>query len=98
VLAEGLVAAHYRGQRLYEAELYWLNGELLQAIPDAQEAEACFRRASEIARQQQAKSMELRAAMSLTRLWQQQGKRAAHPYYSHATSRQLSGPDEDRGT
>jgi hypothetical protein len=79
VLAEGLVAAHYRGQRLYEAELYWLNGELLQAIPDAQEAEACFRRASEIARQQQ-------------------GKRAAHPYYSHATSRQLSGPDEDRGT
>jgi predicted ATPase len=76
VLAEGLVAAHTSGQRLYEAELYRLKGELLlkQAIPDAQEAEACFRRASDIARQQQAKSLELRAAMSLSRLWQQQGK------------------------
>jgi class 3 adenylate cyclase/predicted ATPase len=77
VLAEGLVAAHTSGQRLYEAELYRLNGELLQqqAIPDARAAEACFRRAREIARHQQAKSWELRAAMSLSRLWQQQGKR-----------------------
>jgi predicted ATPase len=76
VLAEGLVAAHHSGQRLYEAELYRLNGELLlqQAIPDAQAAEACFRQASEIARQQPAKSLELRVSMSLARLWQQQGK------------------------
>jgi predicted ATPase len=39
------------------------------------EVEACFQRALEVARRQQAKSLELRAAMSLARLWQQQGKR-----------------------
>ena len=39
------------------------------------EAEACFLKAIEIARQQQAKSLELRAVMSLARLWQQRGKR-----------------------
>jgi predicted ATPase len=37
--------------------------------------EACFQQALEIARRQQAKSWELRAALSLSRLWQQQGKR-----------------------
>jgi predicted ATPase len=40
------------------------------------EGEACFRQALDIARRQQAKSWELRAAMSLARLWQQQGRRA----------------------
>src|SRR5262245_43527327 len=40
------------------------------------EAEACFLKAIEIARQQQAKSLELRAVMSLSRLWQQQGRKA----------------------
>jgi predicted ATPase len=45
--------------------------------PVLTEAEACFRRALDIARHQQAKSPELRAAMSLARLWQQQGKREA---------------------
>ena len=45
-------------------------------IPDPQaEAEACFQKAIEIARRQQAKSLELRATMSLSRLWQQQGKK-----------------------
>jgi predicted ATPase len=39
------------------------------------EAEICFRQALDTARRQQAKSLELRAAMSLSRLWQQQGKR-----------------------
>jgi predicted ATPase len=39
------------------------------------EAEACFQQALAVARRQQAKSLELRAAMSLARLWQQQGKR-----------------------
>ncbi len=42
----------------------------------AAEAEACFQQALDIARRQQAKSLELRAGMSLSRLWQQQGKRA----------------------
>jgi class 3 adenylate cyclase/predicted ATPase len=54
VLADGLVAAHDSGQRSYEAELYRLKGELLlqQAIPDAQEAEACFRQALDITHRQ----------------------------------------------
>ena len=47
------------------------------AIPDAPEAEACLQQALDVARRQQAKSLELRAAMSLSRLWQCQGKRAA---------------------
>jgi predicted ATPase len=54
------------------------------------EAETCFRQALDVARRQEAKSLELRAAMSLARLWQQQGKRAeAHellaPVYSWFT-------------
>jgi predicted ATPase len=43
--------------------------------PRPTEAETCFQQAVDIARQQQAKALELRAAMSLSRLWQQQGKR-----------------------
>ena len=43
----------------------------------AQEAEQCFHKAIEIARKQQAKSLELRAVMGLARLWQQQGKQQA---------------------
>ncbi len=48
-----------------------------QATPDAAQAEACFQQALAIARSQRAKSWELRTAMSLSRLWQPQGKRAA---------------------
>jgi predicted ATPase/DNA-binding winged helix-turn-helix (wHTH) protein/class 3 adenylate cyclase len=68
-------AASGRGDMLTEA--YRLQGELLlrQAIPDAAQAEACFQQALAVARRQQAKSWELRAAMSLSRLWQRQGKR-----------------------
>jgi predicted ATPase len=47
---------------------------LRQAVPDAAQAEACFHQALAISRRQQAKSWELRAALSLSRLWQQQGK------------------------
>src|SRR5262249_44553642 len=59
-----------------ERELRRLEGELrLRQDPaDAEKAEACFRRAVEVARRQQAKSWELRAAMSLARLWRDQGK------------------------
>jgi DNA-binding winged helix-turn-helix (wHTH) protein/predicted ATPase len=46
-------------------------------IPNTQEAEACFHQAIEIARRQEAKLLELRAMMSLARLWQQQGKKQA---------------------
>src|SRR4029434_7018230 len=77
VLAEALTAVHTTGERHHEAELYRLQGELRlkQDVPDEQEAESYFRQAVDVARQQQAKSFELRAAMSLSRLWQQQGKR-----------------------
>jgi class 3 adenylate cyclase/energy-coupling factor transporter ATP-binding protein EcfA2 len=78
LLAEALVAleASQRGDML--TEMYWLQGELLlrQATPDAPQAEVCFQQALAIARRQQAKSWELRAAMSLCRLWQRQGRHA----------------------
>jgi predicted ATPase len=76
VLAEALAQVHKTGEHFYEAELYRLQGELLlmQALPDEQQVETCFRQALDIARHQQAKSLELRAAMSLGRLWQRQGK------------------------
>ena len=64
------------GERGHEAELHRLQGELLlQAIPEVSAAEACFLRPLDVARHQQARSWELRAAMSLSRLWQCQGKR-----------------------
>src|SRR5262249_39788163 len=67
-----------RGQGDLLAEAYHLQGVLLlqQAVPEPVQAEACFQQALTVARRQQAKSWELRAAMSLSRLWQQQGKRA----------------------
>ena len=64
------------GERWFEAEVIRGAGEisLLQPQPDAAKAEACFERALEVARQQEAKSWELRAAMSMARLWRDQGK------------------------
>ena len=78
VLAEMRVAVDHSGFRCLEAEMYRLTGALLlqQAISNAPQAEAHFEQALEVARRQQAKSYELRAAMSLSRLWQHQGKRA----------------------
>jgi len=82
VLAEALAAVEKGGERWYEAELYRLKGTLtlqskVQSLKSKveEEAEECFRKAIEIARRQQAKSLELRAVMSLSRLWQQQGKK-----------------------
>jgi predicted ATPase len=81
-LAEALAIVDKTGERMSEAELYRLKGQLtLQSqvsSPKSQveEAEGCFHKAIEIARHQQAKSLELRAVMSLSRLWQQQGKKA----------------------
>jgi len=76
-LAEALALVDTTGERWYEAEIYRLKGELLlqQSIDHQAEAESCFHHALDIARSQQAKSFELRAATSLARLWQQQGKR-----------------------
>jgi len=59
------------------AELYRLKGELLRGEGGvASEVESCFHQAIQIARRQQAKSLELRAVMSLSRWWQGQGNRA----------------------
>jgi predicted ATPase len=79
LLAEALAVMDATEECFYAAELYRLKGALLlqQAVPDASQAEACFHQALDMARQQQAKSWELRAATSLARLWQQQGKRTA---------------------
>jgi len=75
-LAEGLATLDKSGVRWWEAELYRLRGELLlqQTVAQPEEAEVCFQQALAVARRQQAKSLELRAAMSLSRLWQRQGK------------------------
>jgi predicted ATPase len=77
VLAEALTRVDTTTDRWYEPEIYRLKGALLlQQSPDNHtEAHACFQHALEIARAQQAKSLELRAATSLARLWQQQGQR-----------------------
>jgi predicted ATPase len=78
VLEEAQALVHNNGIRHYEAEMYRLKGELLLALTAENHAEAvsCFHHALAVARRQQAKSLELRTAMSLARLWQQQGKRA----------------------
>jgi predicted ATPase len=77
VVTEALSRATQTGCRYYEAELRRIKGELLlaQAMPEEGQAEGCFREAIEVSRRQQAKSLELRAAMSLSRLWQKQHKR-----------------------
>jgi predicted ATPase len=80
-VAAGLAFAQGAGERFYEAGLHRLKGELLllrpQAPPPVQaEAEACFRQALDVARRQQARSWELRAVMSLSRLYQRQGRQA----------------------
>jgi predicted ATPase len=64
-------------ERWYEAEVNRIAGEiaLLSLEPDVLNAEMYFGRALAVAREQQAKSWELRAAMSLARLWRDQGKR-----------------------
>ncbi|MCG3120099.1 MAG: hypothetical protein ALAOOOJD_02704 [bacterium] len=81
MIDEALALVKQGGERQDEAEQYRLKGELLlmQAVPDAPQAERCFQHARDIARQQQAKAWELRAMVSLARLWQKQGRReAAH--------------------
>ncbi len=77
-LAEAHTLVEQQEERWWEAEVCRLRGVLLlrqTGTPQA-EAEAWFQRALDIAHRQEAKSLELRAALSLSRLWQQQGKRA----------------------
>jgi predicted ATPase len=81
-VAEGLAVSQRTGECFFEAELHRLRGDLL-LTRDAQESEwklqgeaaVCFRRAIEVARRQQAKSLELRATTSLARLLRDIGPR-----------------------
>jgi predicted ATPase len=92
LLDEALEAFEASGRGDLLTEVYRLQGEFLlrQALPDPARAETCLQQALAIARRQQAKSWELRAATSLSRLWQQQGKDAEArellaPFYSWFT-------------
>jgi predicted ATPase len=76
-IGEAMTATDTTGQKWCEAEVHRIAGEiaLKSPEPDAAKAEAYFERALAVARRQQAKSWELRAAMSMARLWRDQGKR-----------------------
>ena len=76
MVAEALAIGNSNGEGRWTAELYRLQGELLLTLASEHhaEVETCFQQALEAARRQQAKSWELRAAMSLSRLWQRQGQ------------------------
>ncbi|MBL7183608.1 MAG: AAA family ATPase, partial [Anaerolineae bacterium] len=73
-LAEALGLVERTGERYYEAEIHRLRGDLLWMQGNGPEAEAEYDKAIQVARQQSAKSLELRATMSLSRLLQTQGK------------------------
>jgi predicted ATPase len=77
VLARALTFEEETGIHYFEPELHRLKGEFLLALnpENPTEAEAWIRQAVAIARRQQAKSLELRATVSLARLWQRQGRR-----------------------
>jgi predicted ATPase len=71
-----LQRAQESGERWYEPELHRIKGEFLlaESVRDETQAEACFERACNLARNYDARSLELRAALSLGRLWRKQGK------------------------
>jgi predicted ATPase len=87
-LEQALALVAKNEERFWEAEIYRLRGELLlkaqaagrsrsavEGMPDAKAPEGCFLKAIETALLQEGKSLELRATVSLARLWQQQGKK-----------------------
>jgi predicted ATPase len=86
VLDDALAAVQQTEERWCEAELYRCQGEfiLVRSTEHDAEAEACFHRTLDVARHQLAKSLDLRTALSLCRLWQCQGKQAK--------ARELLGP------
>jgi predicted ATPase len=76
VAEEALAMVTRTGEGAWDAELYRLKGELTLAVSGTRhaEAEACFRQALDVASRRRAKSLELRAATSLSRLWEKQGR------------------------
>jgi predicted ATPase len=75
-LAEARRLVEETGNRCYQAETLRLRGEVLLAMGDGTGAEASYGEALALARRQKARLRELRTAMSLARLWRDQGKRA----------------------
>jgi predicted ATPase len=73
-LEEALQWVQRNDEHLYEAEAHRIRGELLFKQHDPAAAETCFQQALTVARNQQAKSWELRAAMSMARMWLQQNR------------------------
>lgn len=73
---QALSWADRTGERYYEPEAWRLRGQLLRQSGDIESAEAAYRRALEIARQQQARIRELRVAVDLAELWREQGRMA----------------------
>jgi predicted ATPase len=75
-IGEAMTAVETAKERWYEAEVHRVAGEVVRKSPkpDAAKAKGYFERALTVAREQQAKSWELRASMSLARLWRDQGK------------------------
>lgn len=83
----GLAVSARNSETYYDAELWRLRGEFFKMKSDAVNAESCFQKAISIAQQQAAKWLELRACMSLARLWQEQGKASqAQQLLSHLYS------------
>jgi class 3 adenylate cyclase/predicted ATPase len=74
-IREGLEKIKVTGEQWWQAELHRINGLVLRAQNQPEEGQACLQQALRVARQQQAKSLELRAATSLARLWGEQGRR-----------------------
>ena len=75
-LAEGFERIEATGERVWQAELHRIHGLVLLAQNQLDEARASLQQALHVAQAQQAKSLELRAATSLARLWGEQGRRA----------------------
>jgi predicted ATPase len=76
LLEEALERVESNGERWFAAEVHRLRGELSLSLGDPTEAEECFLRAASVAQEQTARMWELRAKMSLARLWRDQGRRA----------------------
>jgi predicted ATPase len=98
-LAEALAFVQKSGECMWKAEIYRIKGELLLQKSEEilnsgswlldSSPEACFHKALEVARRQQAKSLELRAVVSLSRLWQKQGKLALSKVKGKEEARQM---------
>src|SRR6267378_2518858 len=84
LLKDALASTEISGERWWQAELHRLRGRLLVARGQHDKSEACFRSAIEVSSEQRARTLELRAATSLARLWSDQGR--------HAEARDLLTP------